>query len=57
MVLDVRGVICQRNFHEVETDGGLFEGPGGRRQVNGLEGASSEGFVERVFKLEVDVFI
>ena len=25
----VRGVICRGNFYEVETDGGLFEGPGG----------------------------
>jgi len=37
-VWDVRGVICRRNFHEVETDVGLFEVPGERRQVNGLEG-------------------
>jgi len=51
-VSDVRGVICRRNFHEVETDGGLFEG-----QVNGLEESSSEGFVERMFELEADVFI
>jgi len=35
-----RGVICRRNFNEVETDGGLFEGPEGRRQVNGLEWAA-----------------
>jgi len=36
----------------------LFESPGGRRQVNGLEGeGSSERFVERVFKLKADVFI
>ena len=45
---DVRGVICQRNFHEVETDGGLSESPVGKRQVNVLEGGSSEGFVENV---------
>jgi len=51
-VSDVRSVICRRNLHEVETDSGFFEGPGGRRQVNGLEGGSSEGFVEKVFELE-----
>ena len=61
-LIDIRYVGCKRcylleNFHEVETDGGLFEGPGGRRQVNGLEGGSFEGFVERVFELEADVFI
>jgi len=56
-VSDVRGVICRRNFHEVERDGGLFEGPRGRRQVNGLERSSSEGFVKRVFESEADVFI
>ena len=35
----------------------MFEGPGGRRQVNGLEGGRSKGFIERVFKLKADVFI
>jgi len=30
---------------------------GGRRQANGLERGSSEGFVERVFELEADVFM
>ena len=54
---DVRGVTCRWNFHEVEMDGGFFEGRGERRQVNGLEGGSSQGFVERVSELEADVFI
>jgi len=39
-VWDIIGFFCRRNFHEVETDGGLFEGPEGRRQGNGLEGAA-----------------
>jgi len=37
---DVRGVICRRDFHKVEKDGGLFDGTGGRRQVNGSRGAA-----------------
>jgi len=45
------------SFCEIETDGGLLQGPGGRRQVNGLEGGSSKGFVERVFELKADLFI
>ena len=40
---DVRDFICWRNFHVVETDGGLFEGPGRRIQVNWLEGAALKG--------------
>jgi len=44
-VSDVTGVICRRNFHGVKTDGGLFEDPGGQRQVNGLEGAALKGLL------------
>ena len=35
----------------------MVEGPGERRQVDGLERGSSKGFVEGEFKLKADVFI